>query len=46
VCKVLEAKDIRSYFDLTSYAKSESPAGAGLGFFSVLSVSAVSRFLG
>ena len=43
VCKVFETKDIRLDFDLTSYAKSKSPALAGLGFFSDLSVSAVSR---
>jgi hypothetical protein len=30
------------YFDLTSYAKSKSPACAGLGFFSDLSIAAVS----
>src|SRR5258707_6849164 len=43
VCKVFETKDIRLDFDLTSYAKSKSPALAGLGFFSDLSISAVSR---
>ena len=42
VCKVLETKDIKLDFDLTSYAKSKSPAFAGLGFFSELSLSAVS----
>jgi hypothetical protein len=42
VCKVLETKDIRLDFGLTSYAKSKSPACAGLGFFSDLSIAAVS----
>jgi hypothetical protein len=31
VCKVFETKDIRLDFGLRSYAKSKSPAGAGLG---------------
>ena len=43
VCKVLETKDIRLDFDRSSYAESKSPALAGLGFFSDLSVAAVSR---
>jgi hypothetical protein len=43
VCKVFETKDIRVDFHLPSYAKSKSPALAGLDFFSDLSVSAVSR---
>ena len=42
VYKVLETKDIRLDFGLTSCAESKSPACAGLGFFSELSVSAVS----
>jgi hypothetical protein len=42
VCKVFETKDIRLDFGLTSYAKSKSPACAGLGFFSDLSIAAVS----
>jgi hypothetical protein len=42
VCKVFETKDIRLDFGLASYAKSKSPAGAGLEFFSDLSIAAVS----
>jgi hypothetical protein len=42
VRKVFEIKDIGLDFDLTSYAKSKSPACAGLGFFSDLSIAAVS----
>src|SRR2546426_935476 len=42
VCKVFETKDIRLDFNLTSYAKSKSPARAGLRFFSELSIAALS----
>jgi len=42
VCKVFGTKDIRLDFDLTSFAKSKSPAWAGLRFSPDLSLSAVS----
>ena len=40
--KVFETKDISPDFGWTSYAKSKARLGAGLGFFSGLSISRVS----
>jgi hypothetical protein len=45
VCKVFEIKGIGLELDLSSYAKSRSPAWAGLGVFPDLSLSAESMGL-